>query len=123
MIVELYKDFTFDAAHYLPMMPEGHKCKREHGHTYQVRLVVKGEVNPQTGIFIDYAEINHAAKKVCELLDHYKLNDVPGLENPTTENLCRWVWDYLKPFLLQSLTRLEIKESASSGCIYHGEKL
>lgn len=118
--MEIYKQFSIEAAHFLPNVPEGHKCRRLHGHSFQVTIVVSGEVNQEMGWVVDFADIKQAFKPIYEQLDHHCLNDVKGLENPTSENLARWIWQYLKPTLPQ-LCRIEIKETCTSGCIYHGE--
>ncbi|MFG1490976.1 6-carboxytetrahydropterin synthase QueD [Oceanospirillum sp. HFRX-1_2] len=118
--MEIYKDFTFEAAHLLPNVPDGHKCGRLHGHSFFIRLVVSGEVDPHTGWIIDFGDIKKAFKPIYDRLDHYYLNDIAGLENPTSENLAKWVWKELKP-LLPQLSRIEIKETCTSGCIYIGD--
>lgn len=118
--MEIYKDFTFEAAHVLPHVPEGHKCGRLHGHSFFIRIVVSGDVDPHTGWIIDFGDIKKAFKPIYDRLDHYYLNDIAGLENPTSENLAKWVWQELKP-LLPELSRIEIKETCTSGCIYSGE--
>ncbi|MDS0748290.1 6-carboxytetrahydropterin synthase QueD, partial [Escherichia coli] len=87
MSTTLFKDFTFEAAHRLPHVPEGHKCGRLHGHSFMVRLEITGEVDPHTGWIIDFAELKAAFKPTYERLDHHYLNDIPGLENPTSEVL------------------------------------
>jgi 6-pyruvoyltetrahydropterin/6-carboxytetrahydropterin synthase len=120
MRATLVKTLSFDAAHCLPSLPEGHKCRRLHGHTFVVEVAVEGEVDPQTGMVRDYAEISDAAQPVIEQLDHRYLNDIPGLANPTSEALARWLWDRLKP-LLPGLTCLTVKESDTARCEYRGQ--
>ena len=93
MSTTLFKDFTFEAAHHLPHVPEGHKCGRLHGHSFMVRLEITGEVDPHTGWIMDFAELKAAFKPTYDRLDHYYLNDIPGLENPTSEVLAKWIWD------------------------------
>jgi 6-pyruvoyltetrahydropterin/6-carboxytetrahydropterin synthase len=118
--MEIYKQFSIEAAHYLPNVPQGHKCRRLHGHSFQITLVVCGDVDTEMGWVIDFADIKQAFKPLYEQLDHHCLNDIAGLENPTSENLARWIWRHLKPTLPQ-LCRIEIKETCTSGCIYHGD--
>ncbi|MDN3610222.1 6-carboxytetrahydropterin synthase QueD [Vibrio ostreicida] len=118
--VELYKEFMFEAAHHLPHVPEGHKCGRLHGHSFLVRLYVEGEVDPHTGWLIDFSEIKAAFKPIYDQLDHYYLNDIEGLENPTSEVLAKWIWNKLKP-ALPLLSKVEIRETCTAGCIYKGE--
>jgi 6-pyruvoyltetrahydropterin/6-carboxytetrahydropterin synthase len=117
--MEIFKDFSFEAAHRLPNVPAGHKCSRLHGHSYNVRIVVAGEVGQDTGWVMDFADIKTAFRPVYEQLDHYYLNDIEGLENPTSENISRWIWQRLKPALPQ-LARIEIRETCTSGCVYQG---
>lgn len=117
--VEIFKEFTFESAHRLPHVPEGHKCGRLHGHSFRVAIYLEGEVNPHTGWIRDFSEIKQIFKPVYERLDHNYLNDLPGLENPTSENLAVWIWDELKP-LLPELSRIRIHETCTSGCEYRG---
>lgn len=118
--MEIYKEFHFEAAHRLPNVPPGHKCARLHGHSFQVRLSVSGEAVEPTGWVMDFSDIKASFKPVLEQLDHYYLNDIPGLENPTSENIARWIWRELKPGLPQ-LSQIEIRETCTSGCIYRGD--
>ncbi len=117
--MEIYKEFSFEAAHKLPHVPEGHKCARLHGHTFYVRLVVSGPVGEESGWVMDFGDIKAAFKPLYDQLDHYYLNDIEGLENPTSENLAKWIWQRLKPKLTE-LSWIEIKETCTSGCIYKG---
>lgn len=118
--MEIFKEFSFEAAHRLPNVPEGHKCARLHGHTFYVRIFVEGPVGDSSGWVMDFADIKGAFKPIYERLDHYYLNDIPGLENPTSENLARWIWRQLKP-VLPELSQLEIRETCTSGCLYKGD--
>lgn len=117
--MEIYKEFTFEAAHHLPNVPEGHKCARLHGHSFMVRIAVEGPVGEQSGWVMDFGDIKKAFKPIWSQLDHYYLNEIPGLENPTSENLAIWIWNKLKPELPQ-LSRIEIRETCTSGCSYAG---
>ena len=118
--MEIWKQFTFEAAHLLPNLPEGHKCRRLHGHSYTVRICVEGELDPELGWVIDFADIKQAYLPIRRQLDHYYLNEIEGLENPTAENIARWIWDRLKPEL-PILSRIEIGETCTSGCVYTGD--
>ena len=118
--MEIYKEFHFEAAHRLPNVPEGHKCARLHGHSFHVRLSVAGGVTELSGWVMDFADLKAAFKPIYEQLDHYYLNEIPGLENPTSENIARWIWYKLMPKLPQ-LSKVEIRETCTSGCIYQGE--
>ncbi|TGK36012.1 6-carboxytetrahydropterin synthase QueD [Leptospira gomenensis] len=120
--IELTKEFRFDAAHLLPNVPDGHKCKRLHGHSFRFKLHLKGTIDPATGWLIDYAEVSKIVKPLIENhLDHYYLNDVPGLDNPTSENISIWLWNHLKP-LLPLLYKITLNETCTSACIYEGPK-
>ena len=118
--VEIFKEFTFESAHRLPHVPEGHKCGRLHGHSFKVAIHLSGDIDPQTGWIRDFSEIKAIFKPLYERLDHNYLNDIPGLENPTSEVLAKWIWNELKP-LLPELSAIRIHETCTSGCIYHGE--
>ena len=95
--MEIFKVFTIEAAHRLPHAPAGHKCGRLHGHSFQIEVRVDGPLDPKLGWIIDFADIKGAFKTVEEQLDHHYLNEVEGLENPTSENISRWIWEALKP--------------------------
>ena len=118
--MELYKDFRFEAAHRLPEVPEGHKCARLHGHSFKVRITIEGEMNPKTGWILDFDDIRQAFEPLLEQLDHHYLNEVAGLENPTSEHLVHWIWDRLKP-TLPALTEVEVSETCDTGCRYRGD--
>ena len=117
--MEIYKEFSFEAAHLLPHLPDGHKCKRLHGHSFRVQVHVSGELHGELGWVMDFGEIRQRVQPVIDQLDHYFLNDIAGLENPTSENLARWLWEKLHP-LLPQLSKLVIKETCTSGCVYTG---
>ncbi len=118
--MEIFKVFTIEAAHRLPCVPAGHKCGRLHGHTFQIEVHVQGPLDPRLGWIIDFADIKGAFKPIEEKIDHHYLNEVEGLENPTSENVARWVWQQLQPSL-PSLSKIVIRETCTSGCIYAGE--
>lgn len=119
MPIELRKTFQFEAAHLLPRLPKSHKCRRLHGHSFRVEVVVAGEVDPRLGWVMDYADLGEAFKPLWRRLDHHYLNEIPGLENPTSENLAVWIWQRLKPRLPQ-LTEIVVAETCLSRCIYRG---
>ena len=120
MRVRLTRDFTFEAAHLLPKAPEGHKCRRLHGHSFRVEITVEGEVDPDTGWFLDYGVIAGVVDPIKAQLDHYYLNEVPGLANATSENLAGWIWHRLK-LALPSLARVTIHETCEARCEYEGK--
>lgn len=118
--MELYKEFSFEAAHHLPNVPDGHKCRRLHGHSFHVRVTVRGALDPRLGWVMDFADLKAAWKPLDEALDHRYLNEIPGLENPTSEVLARWIWQRLLP-ALPGLAAIEVRETCSSGCVYRGD--
>jgi 6-pyruvoyltetrahydropterin/6-carboxytetrahydropterin synthase len=118
--MDIFKVFTLECAHRLPHVPAGHKCARVHGHSFRVELHVRGPVDPRLGWVLDFADIKAAFAPLYEQLDHRYLNDVAGLENPTSENLARWIWSRLKP-ALPMLARVVVHETCTSGCDYAGE--
>ncbi|MFT5481568.1 MAG: 6-pyruvoyltetrahydropterin/6-carboxytetrahydropterin synthase [Halieaceae bacterium] len=118
--MEIYKEFHFEAAHRLPNVPAGHKCARLHGHSFHVRLVLSGEVDPIMGWVSDFADIKTAFSPLYDQLDHNYLNDIKGLENPTSEHIARWIWQHLQTEL-PLLNAVEVRETCTSGCIYRGE--
>lgn len=117
--MEIYKEFSFDSAHYLPNVPEGHKCKNMHGHTYRLRVYVQGEPHPHYGWIMDFKELKDAVGKVIDELDHRIINEIPGLQNPTAENITIWIWNQVKP-LIPQLSKLELHETPTTGVIYTG---
>ena len=118
--MDIFKSITFEAAHRLPNVPPGHKCGRLHGHSFSVELHVAGEVDPDTGWVMDFADVKAAFKPLYEQLDHHYLNDIEGLENPTSENIAKWIWTHLKPDLA-ALDHIVVRETCTSGCVYRGE--
>ena len=117
--MQIYKEFSFEAAHRLPNVPAGHKCGRLHGHSFQVRIYLAGEVDPTTGWIMDFADLKKHFAPVYDQLDHYYLNDIPGLENPTSENIAKWMWEQLVD-TLPLLSKIEIRETCTRGCVYDG---
>jgi len=117
MTTTLSKTFRFEAAHRLPKVPAGHKCGRLHGHSYQVDVIVEGDVNPDTGMVIDFAEITDAWAPLHAVLDHYYLNEIEGLDNPTSEVLSKWIYKRLKP-TLPDLKAIYVHETCTSSVRY-----
>lgn len=118
--MDIFKAFTLESAHRLPNVPAGHKCARIHGHSFRVEIHVSGPVDPQIGWVQDFADLKRAFQPLFEQLDHNYLNDVPGLDNPTSENLAKWVWERLKPGL-PLLSKVVVHETCTCGAIYSGE--
>lgn len=117
--VRLIKEYRFEAAHRLPRVPEGHKCARLHGHSFKIELAIAGPVDPDTGWFIDYGELDALWQPIHDRLDHHYLNEVEGLDNPTSEVLARWLWLRLKPGL-PALERVIVHETCDARCEYEG---
>ena len=117
--MDIFRAFTIEAAHRLPNVPAGHKCSRLHGHSFRIELHVSGDVDAHTGWVMDFADLKSAFQPVFERLDHYCLNDIAGLENPTSENLARWIWQEMKP-RAPLLSKIVIHETCTSGCVYSG---
>jgi 6-pyruvoyltetrahydropterin/6-carboxytetrahydropterin synthase len=116
----IYKRFTIEAAHRLPNLPPEHKCARLHGHSFRIEVRVAGPVDATTGWVMDFADIKRAFSPLFERLDHSYLNEIEGLENPTSENLARWIWQALQP-ALPGLDAVVVRETCTSGCVYRGE--
>ena len=119
MIVEIERTFRFEAAHLLPNVPPEHKCRRLHGHSFIVDVAVRGAVDERLGWHIDFADLEAAFEPLRSRLDHHYLNEVEGLENPTSENLAHWIWERLLP-KLPGLIRIVVHETCNARCIYHG---
>ncbi|HBB40205.1 MAG: 6-carboxytetrahydropterin synthase QueD [Nitrospirae bacterium CG18_big_fil_WC_8_21_14_2_50_70_55] len=117
--MEIEKRFQIEAAHRLPLLPADHKCSRLHGHSFRVTVRVVGEVEPAFGWVVDYAAIKQAFAPLFDALDHRYLNEVPGLENPTSELLALWIWERLAP-RLPGLAAVEIAETCTTRCVYRG---
>lgn len=118
--MEIFREFTFEAAHRLPHVPEGHKCARLHGHSYKVIVHVEAPVDETQGWVMDFGDVKRAFKPLQGQLDHYYLNEVPGLDNPTSEVLARWIWDRLIADL-PALSAITVRETCTSGCTYRGK--
>jgi len=119
MDVELIREIRFEAAHRLPHVPPGHKCARLHGHSFRCEVAIQGPVDPEQGWFVDYADMERAFAPLREQLDHNYLNEIEGLENPTSEHIARWIWERLVD-LLPGLTSVTVHETCRSRCVYRG---
>ena len=115
----IFKHFDFDSAHFLPNVPDDHKCKEIHGHTYRMKAYFEGELDKQFGWVIDFAEIKKEVALLIRSIDHKLLNDIEGLENPTCEVIAIWLWNKIKP-RIPLLCRIELYETLTSGVVYEG---
>lgn len=116
----IYKKFAFDSAHFLPNVPEGHKCKNMHGHTYNLTVYLEGDLDTELQWVMDFKELKDVVKPVIERIDHQLLNDIEGLENPTAERIVVWIWEQIQA-KLPLLSKLELNETPTSGAIYEGK--
>src|SRR5688500_5737913 len=119
MRMRLEHDTRFEAAHWLPKVPEAHRCRRIHGHSYQLTVVVEGAVDPEAGWVVDYADLEAAVAPVVGALDHQLLNELDGLANPTTESIVAWIWERVAP-RLPGLAELRLHETHDTRCVYRG---
>lgn len=120
MRCQLSRDYHFEAAHRLPRVPATHKCSRVHGHSYRVTLTLTGTIDPDMGWLLDFADIDRVVDPVIARIDHQLLNEVPGLENPTSELLAVWLWRAIQPGL-PGLTEVMVAETPTSRCVYRGD--
>lgn len=120
--MKIFKEFRFEAAHKLPNVPPEHKCARLHGHSFKIKVTVEGVVDEKSGWVMDFSVIKAAVRPILKQLDHYYLNEITGLENPTSENIARWIWDKLHTSL-PHLYEIEIHETCTSGCVYNGNTI
>ena len=118
--MDIFRIFTIEAAHRLPNVPVGHKCSRLHGHSFKIELHLSGDIDKQSGWVMDFADVKKAFQPIYDQLDHHYLNDIVGLENPTSENLACWIWNITKP-VLPLLSKVVVHETCTSGCVYRGE--
>jgi 6-pyruvoyltetrahydropterin/6-carboxytetrahydropterin synthase len=119
MRTRLQRDYRFEAAHFLPRVPEGHKCARMHGHSYQVTVVIEGEVDAERGWVMDFAAIDEHVTPLVRALDHHVLNELDGLDNPTSEHLAAWLWARIRTGL-PLLIEVQVAETPTSRCVYRG---
>ena len=117
--MDIFRVFQVEAAHKLPNVPEGHKCARLHGHSFRIEVHISGQVGEREGWVMDFAELRRTFQPVYDQLDHHYLNEIDGLENPTSENLAKWIWQQLKPEL-EGLSKIIVQETCNAGCIYYG---
>lgn len=117
--MDIFKIFSIESAHRLPNLPASHKCSRLHGHSFRIEIHVRGEIQQPQGWVLDFADVKMAFQPLFDLLDHNYLNDIPGLENPTSERLAQWIFEQLQPGLPQ-LVKIVVHETCTAGAIYYG---
>ena len=117
--MKIVQAFTFEAAHFLPRVPETHRCRRLHGHSYRVELTLEGPVDPETGFVTDFFDLERAFGPVLAKLDHHCLNEIDGLDNPTAEHIAIWVYDRVKP-VLPLLAAVAVFETPMCWAEYRG---
>jgi len=118
--MDIFRVFQIEAAHWLPNVPAGHKCARMHGHSFRIEVHVSGPVGENTGWVMDFADLKGIFQPLYDQLDHHCLNDIEGLDNPTSENLAIWIWQRLQGTLPQ-LSKIAVQETCNAGCVYKGE--
>lgn len=118
--MQIFKQFSFDSAHFLPHVPDGHKCKEIHGHTYRMIVYINGELIKDLDWVMDFAEMKKVIAPVIKTIDHKLLNNIPGLENPTCEIIAVWLWNKIKPEI-PLLSKIELYETPTSGVVYEGK--
>ncbi len=120
MTLELSYRFAFDAAHRFDHFPAGHPNRGVHGHSFQAEICVRGAPDPRTGFVVDFATLETVCERAREHLDHRMLNEIEGLENPSLENLCVWIWRRTAGEL-PGLARVTVRrESSGQSCSYSG---
>ena len=117
--MDVFRVFQIEAAHRLPNVPEEHKCRRMHGHSFRIEVHISGPVGAETGWVMDFADLKRAFQPLYDQLDHHCLNDIEGLENPTSEVLARWIWERLQ-LNLPELSKIVVQETCNAGCVYTG---
>ncbi len=120
MRCQLSRDYHFEAAHRLPRVPATHKCSRVHGHSYHVTITLSGSIDSDMGWLVDFADVDRVIDPVIARIDHTLLNEIPGLENPTSELLAVWLWREIQP-RLPGLTEIMLAETPTSRCVYRGD--
>ena len=118
--MDIFRVFQVEAAHHLPNVPPGHKCARLHGHSFRIEVHVTGPVGEHDGWVMDFADLRRTFQSVFDQLDHHYLNEIDGLENPTSENLAKWIWQQLDVDLV-GLSKIVVQETCNAGCIYYGD--
>jgi 6-pyruvoyltetrahydropterin/6-carboxytetrahydropterin synthase len=119
--MDVFKEFTFEAAHRLPNVAPEHKCARLHGHSFRVVIHVTGDVGEDSGWVVDFADLERAFAPLHAQLDHQYLNELQGLDNPTSERVAIWIWERLSP-VLAGLSKVVVRETCTAGVEYSGPR-
>lgn len=119
MKYELKQHFQIESARFLPKLPKTHPCSQVHGHSFKIVLTLLGDLNPEIGWVMDYHEITKIMTPLLAQLDHKLLNEVPGLENPTSELLAKWLFEKVGA-QIPLLKQVSIMETPSTECSYPG---
>ncbi len=118
--MRIYREFLFEAAHFLPSAPQGHPNSRIHGHSFRARVIIDGEPDANTGLVLHFDDLSAAIAEARDALDHRLLNEVEGLEKPTLELIAVWLWNRIAN-KVPGLAQIEIhRDSCHEGCIYTG---
>ncbi|MCD2323460.1 6-carboxytetrahydropterin synthase [Sphingomonas sp. IC-56] len=120
---ELSKQFRFDAAHTLQRTIDTESSRRIHGHSYRAEVTVRGRPDPATGMIVDLGLLERSMEDARDALDHRFLDEINDLGPATMENLCRWIWDRLRPNI-SNLSRVSVhRDSSGETCSYWGEEI
>ena len=117
--MDIFRIFHLQCARRLPMLPDAHPCSHLHGHSFRVEVHVSGPLDATLGWVVDFADIEAAWQPIHAALDHRNLNDITGLDNPTSERLAMWLWEKLKA-ALPGLSKVVVMETHDSGCAFSG---
>jgi len=118
--MRIYKEFRFEAAHFLPSAVPGSPNARVHGHSFRARVTIEGTPDLETGYIFHFDELAHAMEEARDALDHRLLNEIDGLSAPTLERIAIWLW-YRLQNRMPGLAEIEIaRDSCQEGCIYAG---
>ena len=116
----IYKKYYFDAAHFMTNLKKGHKYTKVHGHSYEKIIKISGNLDKTNNWILNYDDIDEIVNPLLQKIDHKTLNDIKGLEKPTSENLAKWFWERIRKKIV-NLESIEIIRPRIGGCIYSGD--
>lgn len=120
MPMTITRRYHFEAGHWLPRVPEGHRCRRQHGHNYVVDMTIGGDID-ETGFVIDFWDLDSIVQPIINIVDHRNLNDIPGLENPTAENIAKWFFGKIQTGTEQKwISNIRVWETPDCWVDFHG---